>query len=211
MSIKAVIFDMDGVLVDSMKYHAQAWQKTFEPLGVDISDKEVYMREGEDWRKSTRDFLTMGGYRADRPLIEKVFNRRSRIFEEIFRAKIFKGVKELLRLLHKKGLSLALVTATPYKEVCRMLPEPIVKFFDLMVCGGDTKKGKPYPDPYLKALKKLGIKPDEAIVVENAPYGISSSRSAGIKTIAVATSLPKKCLSEADIIVDSLKDVRKHI
>ena len=83
MRVKAVIFDMDGVLIDSMGFHAQAWQKAFKPMGVEISTYEVYAREGESWRKSTRDFLKMGGYKPTRTLIESVFKERSRIFKEL--------------------------------------------------------------------------------------------------------------------------------
>lgn len=204
MSVKAVIFDMDGVLVDSMPYHVKAWQKTFKPLGLNIPDKEVYLREGEDWRKSTKDFLVMGGYRPNPSLIGKVFKKRTRIFKEIFRPKVFRGARELLRIAHGKGLRLGLVTATPRREVNKMLPDSIKEFFDIMVCGGDTRRGKPYPDPYLKALRKLRLKADEVVVIENGPYGIRSSKSAGIKSIAVTTSLPRRYLKEADIVVGSL-------
>ncbi|MFH1867360.1 MAG: HAD family phosphatase [Candidatus Omnitrophota bacterium] len=210
MRVKAVIFDMDGVLIDSMKFHAKAWQDTFKPMGADISTYEVYAREGENWRKSTRDFLKMAGYKPTRPLVEKVFEERSRIFKDIFKPKVFKGVKSLLLMIKRSGFKIGLVTATPRQDVNRMLPSHIMKLFDAMVCGGDTKKGKPHPEPYLEMLKRLKIKAGEAIVVENAPYGITSCKLAGIRCVAVATSLPKKYLKEADIIVDSLADVKEY-
>lgn len=208
MSVEAVIFDMDGVLVDSMRYHVQAWQETFRPLGVNISSYEVYSREGEDWRKTTRDFLRMGGFRPSASLVNKVFKKRSRIFKEIFKPKIFKGTKTLLVLLKKKALKLGLVTATPQRNVNRMLPASIIGLFDVMVCGGDTKKGKPHPEPYRQALKKLRLKPKDVIVIENAPYGITSCKLAGIRCIAVASSLPRQYLKGADLIVGSLRGVK---
>ncbi|NQT89673.1 MAG: HAD family phosphatase [Candidatus Omnitrophica bacterium] len=207
MPTKAVIFDMDGVLVDSMRYHVLAWQKTFRPLGVDITDHEIYAREGEAWHKSTKDFLRMGGYRPTRPLVEKVFKERCRIFKEIFRPRIFRGAKGLLRSLKREGFKLGLVTATPGWDVKKMLTPAMIELFDVMVCGGDTKKGKPHPEPYLKALKRLKIKPEEAVVIENAPYGITSCKLAGTRCIAVTTSLPKKYLKGADVVVDSLAEV----
>lgn len=210
MRVKAVIFDMDGVLIDSMGFHVRAWQEAFRPMGVDISSNEVYAREGESWRKSTRDFLKMGGYDPTRSLIKKVFEERSRIFKDIFRPRVFKGVKPLLASLKSRdSLKMGLVTATPRQDVNRMLPPAIVRLFDIMICGGDTKKGKPHPQPYLEMLKRLKVKAEEAIVVENAPYGITSCKLAGIRCIAVATSLPKRYLKEADIIVDSLAGVKE--
>jgi len=211
MSVDSVIFDMDGVLIDSMRYHAKAWQKTFKPLGLDIPSYEVYAREGESWRKSTKDFLVMAGKKPTPLLADKVFKERSRIFKEIFRPKIFAGARSLLKFLDKKGLRLALVTATPRVDVDRMLPQGMIGLFDVIVCGGDTKRGKPHPDPYLKALKNLKIGPSDAIVVENAPFGISSAKKAKIKCIALETSLSKRHLKGADKVIKSLKELKAYL
>jgi beta-phosphoglucomutase len=210
MHVEAVIFDMDGVLVDSMPYHVRAWQKAFKPLGVDIPAAEVYAREGENWRKSTKDFLLMGGYKPSRKLVESVFRKRSRIFNHIFRPKLFSGAKGLARFLYKNGYRLALVTATPKNDVKKMLPVDILNLFSVRVCGNDTRKGKPDPQPYLKALRLLKLGPKQALVIENAPYGISSSKSAGIKCIALTTSLPKKYLKKADKVTGCLDDIKVY-
>ena len=210
MPIKAVIFDMDGVILDSMRYHVRAWQKVFKSLGIDISDHEVYAREGESWRKSTRDFLIMAGCKPSPLLIDKIFQERGLIFDKIFRPKVFNGAGKILKLLDKSGFKLGLVTATPRKDVNRMIPLHLLKFFSVTICGGDTKKGKPSPQPYLMALKKLKLQSDEAIVIENAPHGIRSAKSAHIRCIALSTSLPKIYLKEADMILDSLSGLERY-
>ena len=202
---------MDGVIVDSMPYHVRAWQKALKPYGVKLSDYEVYKREGENWKKSTRDFLAMTNFKPMPALIRKVFKKRTEIFKEIFKPKLFAYSKGILNKLYKKKLKIALVTATPRSDVNRMLPTNILNLFTVVVCGNDTKKGKPHPDPYIKALEKLKVSPSDAIVIENAPYGIKSAKSAGIKCIAVTTSLPKSYLKEADIVVSSLREAVKCI
>jgi beta-phosphoglucomutase len=135
---------------------------------------------------------------------------RSRIFKRIFKPRIFSGAKSLLGFFDRKDIKLGLVTATPRREVARMLPLPMLRLFDATICGGDTKKGKPHPEPYLKALKALKVKAKEAIVIENAPYGIRSCKLAGICCIAVATSLPKRYLRGADVVLNSLHDVNDY-
>jgi beta-phosphoglucomutase len=210
MPIKAAIFDMDGVLLDSMRYHVKAWQKTFRPLGLRIPSYGVYAREGEDWRKSTRDFLIMARRRPDAYMVDKIFKKRSAIFKKIFRPKVFPEAQGLLKLVKAKGVNLALVTATPRCDVKKMLPASMADLFGVMVCGGEVKKGKPHPEPYLAALKKLGIKAADALVVENAPYGIKSAKLAGLKCVAVATSLPRRYLKGADMVFGSLKGLKSY-
>jgi len=204
---KAVIFDMDGVIVDSMPYHVRAWQKALKPYGVKLSDYEVYKREGENWKKSTRDFLAMTNSKPAPALIRQVFKKRTEIFKDIFKPKLFPYSKSILNKLHKKKLKIALVTATPRSDVNRMLPTDILKLFTVIVCGNDTIRGKPYPDPYIKALKKLKLSPSDAIVIENAPYGILSAKAAGLHCVALETSLSKRFLSQADIILPSIKSL----
>jgi len=79
------------------------------------------------------------------------------------------------------------------------------------VSGDSVKRGKPYPDPYIKAAKILGLRPNDCLVIENAPYGIRSAKAAGMFCVAVTTSLPKEYLKKADVIVDSLGQVNSLI
>jgi len=200
---KAVIFDLDGVIVDTMPFHARAWQETFRKFNINITKKEVYLREGEKWDKTFYDILRKNGFRITKEVKEAVFRHRSNVFKNILKIRLFKGAPSLLKRL-SKSFSLALVTGTPRKEVRRILPKDIYGLFDVIVTSDEVRHGKPHPEPFLRALRKLKMAPHEAVVIENAPNGIRSAKRAGIKVIAVETSLPRRYLKEADLIVKSL-------
>ena len=100
------------------------------------------------------------------------------------------------------------MTGTARHEVHQILPAEIFNLFEVVVCGTDVQNGKPHPEPYLKALKKLKIKAKDAIVIENAPFGIRSAKAAGINCLALETSLPKKFLKQADGIFHSFTHLK---
>ncbi len=197
---------MDGVIVDSMPYHFIAWYEALLPFGARVSCFDVYTREGEHWRKSLKDLLRKSGIQPSEHILKKIFLRRKRVFSHYFKRHIFSGVKELLSCLAARGYSLGLVSGTPLSEIKKILPCGILGFFDCVVAGDQVKKGKPHPRPYLEASRALGVRPDECVVIENAPLGIASAKAAGMFTIALTTSLPKEYLREADMVIDELEE-----
>ena len=205
---KAIICDMDGVIVDSMPYHFLAWYEALRPYGISVKCFDVYTREGERWQRSLKDFLRGSGVSPSKKLFKKVFTARKKLFRNRFKRFVFKGAGEFLSCLKKKGCLLGLVTATTSAGVKEILPKNIEKLFDHITTGDNVKKGKPYPEPYLRAAKALGVKPKECLVIENAPYGVASAKSAGMFCVALTSSLPKEYLKGADVIADSLDDVR---
>jgi beta-phosphoglucomutase len=204
---KAILFDMDGVIVDSMPYHFLAWYEALRPYGVRVSCFEVYSREGERWDKSLADFLRMGNHTPSAGLMREVFALRQKIFKKYFKRFIFQGVEEFLVCLKDKGYRLALVTGTPRVQVDGILPVSIRKLFECMVTGDMVRHGKPHPEPYVKAARLLKLPAHECLVVENAPYGIESAKRAGMFCIAITTSLPSGYLSGADRIIDALSQI----
>ena len=204
---KAIIFDMDGVIVDSMPYHFLAWYEALRPWGVRVSCFDVYSKEGERWEKTLKDLLTRAKIKPTPQVLQKIFSRRQKIFRKYFKRSIFKGTGEFLSCLKQKGYLLGLVTGTPYVEVKSILPQRIRGLFDSIITGSEVKNGKPHPEPYLKAALGLNAQVSQCIVVENAPLGIKSAKSAGMLCIALTTSLPKEYLGSADIIVDDLTDI----
>ncbi len=204
---KAIIFDMDGVLIDSMPYHFLSWYEALRPYGVRVSCFDVYSKEGEKWNRTLKDLFIQSGIRPTPKLLSEVFYKRQRIFKKFFKRYIFSGAEALLSYLSKCGYALGLVTGTPKNEVNTILPRKIISKFKVIVAGDQVKRGKPYPDPYLKAARIFGFKPQECLVVENAPLGIKSAKKAGMFCVAITTSLPKDYLKEADIILDKLQEI----
>lgn len=207
MKPKAILFDMDGVIVDSMPYHYLAWYESLRPLGVRVSILDVYLREGERWDKSVRDFIRQAGFKPSARNMNRIFKLRQKIFRHYFKRTIFEGAERFLRCLKNNGYALGLVTGTPMIEVKKILPPGLKRIFNVLVTGEMVKLGKPHPAPYLKAAELLGLKSKECLVVENAPLGIASAKKAGMFCIAVTTSLPKEYLKKADIVVDRLEKI----
>lgn len=207
---KAVLFDMDGVIVDSMPYHFIAWFEALREYDVRVTPDIVFEMEGAKWHDVAK-YVFGKNKKKLTPSIEKsVFKKKEAYFKKYFKRYIFTGIKDILAQVEKCGLASALVTGSNLSEAKEMLPKNIYNFFDAVVSGDMVKRGKPYPDPYLLAAKQLSLEPAECIVVENAPYGIKSAQSAKMFCVAVATSLPQQRLSRADKIFNSHKELYEY-
>ena len=198
--IKAVLFDMDGVLYDSMPSHAQAWHETMSNLGADSSEEEFYMLEGRTG-KSTINIIFNRSFNRDATPeeIQEIYAKKSERFMELEypESKPMQGAIEVLNKVKALGLTRMIVTGSGQYSLFEKLDKHYPEFFDkdLMVTAYDVQFGKPHPEPYLIGLKKGNLKPEEAIVIENAPLGVESGKAAGIYTVAVNTGLlPDKIL-----------------
>ena len=188
--LKAVLFDMDGVLFDSMPYHSEAWHKVMKSHGLTLSREEAYMHEGRTGASTINIvFQRELGREATQEEIESIYQEKSVLFNLYPEAKPMPGAWELLQKVKKDGLIPMVVTGSGQLSLLERLEHNYPGMFhkELMVTAFDVKYGKPNPEPYLMALEKGGIKADEAVVVENAPLGVEAGHNAGIFTIAVNT------------------------
>lgn len=208
---RAIIFDMDGVIIDSMPYHFIAWYEALRPWGIRVSCFEVYAQEGERWETTLRGLLNRANIKPTKKVLSAIFSLRQKIFKRYFKRFIFQGAYELLVDLKKQGFVLGLVTGSPLNEVKRILPAKLRKLFTALVAGNQVKNGKPHPEPYLRAARLLGLEPGVCLVIENAPFGIISAKQAGMPCIAVSTSLPREYLAAADIVVEQLNQITSYI
>jgi len=196
--LHAVIFDMDGVITDTMPYHYRAWHKIFHEEGIPVTKYDVYQREGQKGITSVKELFA--AYRKPFSLAKAhdVLDRKERLFKKIVHIRFVPGAKSFIKKLGRNHVALALVTGTSRHEVERILPENLLERFSVIVSGNDVRHGKPHPEPYRKAVKALGASRKSIVVIENAPFGIASAKAAGLKCWAVETSLPAKYLKKAD-------------
>lgn len=206
-NFKAILFDMDGVLTDSMADHCRAWIKSYADLyDIHLRNEEVLLREGEKSDKSIREILKEHLNRhPDINEIKKVQNYKSNIFYKPGVLKLYELTEEILNLSISKNFKLALVTGSRKAIIEKDFPLPLNSFFSSIVTSNDVEMGKPNPEPYNKAIKELNLKPSECLTIENAPLGINSAKEAGTYVIALETSLCSKYLNRADLILPDHK------
>ncbi|MDY6934656.1 MAG: HAD family phosphatase [Spirochaetota bacterium] len=208
---KAIHFDMDGVIVDSMRYHARSWQTVFAEYGISISEKDIFRREGMPGIDSIKDIFNQYGLTP--PKNNELINlleEKLRIFEG-FEIDVFPFVREILDYLTCKKILLSLVTGSLRRSVAHVIPEGMEKYFDVIVTVDDIKNGKPNPEPYIKAMGKLRVSPDDSLAIENAPLGILSAKRADLCCYAIATSLSASFLSEADRVFEDHETLFEYL
>ncbi|HHT9144331.1 MAG: HAD family phosphatase [Candidatus Brocadiaceae bacterium] len=208
--MQAIIFDMDGVLVDSMHYHAEAWDVALKTVGISIDKKIIYELEGANYRQVIDIILRQFGRIPTEEDVQDIGSKKLTIFGQIARVKPFDGIRELLETLKPK-YKLAVVSGSNRSTVHETLNTFFPDTFHVVVDGEETKICKPSPEPYLKAVERLGVSKDRCLVIENAPLGIRSAKSAGLRCIAVTSYLGQECLKEADLILDNHREIGLYI
>ena len=209
--LRAVLFDMDGVLYDSMPSHAKAWHRAMAHFGYDLPEQEAYMHEGRTGA-STINIVSrrQRGVEESEERIQEIYRVKSQFFNEYPPAEPMPGALELLRKLQARGLKILIVTGSGQTSLLDRLNHHFPGVFcrELMVTAFDVKHGKPAPEPYLMGLQKGGLRAEECVVVENAPLGVRAAKAAGIFTVAVNTGpLPDSALADegADLLFPSMQ------
>jgi HAD superfamily hydrolase (TIGR01509 family) len=205
--LKAVIFDMDGVLTDSMPYHAQAMETVFNGLGIAIDPQDIYEREGEKTGDVVRFLLEKGTHEFSKYDVGSIVQKYIEEFRRIAEFRVFGGMDDCLKELKEKFL-LAVVSGSDKPIVYDIMEKKFPGIFNVIVTGDDVEHGKPAPDPYVKAVDMLKIGKDECLVIENAPMGVDSALGAGLCCVGVPTYLEPEKLKRADLI---LRDHRELV
>lgn len=190
LSPKAVLFDMDGVLYDSMRFHARSWYETATHHQLISTPEIFYLYEGRTG-ESTINELYQKTFQRDATDEEKrsIYEEKAALFNRYNDGKQMQGAADVLKAVKASGLETLVVTGSGQHSLINKLELSYPGYFerDKMVTAFDVKYGKPHPEPYLMGLKKAGVAANEAFVVENAPMGVRAGVAAGIFTIAVNT------------------------
>ncbi|MFH1654347.1 MAG: beta-phosphoglucomutase family hydrolase [Pseudomonadota bacterium] len=207
MKLKGVIFDMDGVIVDTVPIHFAAWKRMFADYGVDFTF--------EDYKQKVDGIPRTDGAKAiltnltDDELVE-ASDKKQRYFLDVIQGEeipVYSSTIDLINQLKTKGIKVAVISSS--KNAPSILKRiNLYSDLDAIVSGHDIKKGKPNPEIFLMAAEKLKIKPEEAIVVEDAILGVEAAINAGMKCVAIDRYDNPKRLQKANVVVKDLSEIQ---
>ena len=210
MMLKAMIFDMDGVLVDSMPYHADAWAAVFARVGINIQREDIYKIEGSNHIGIIKLIFERAGRIPGPEDFCRLAEEKKKIFSKINRVTAFEGIYELIDILRYK-YALAVVSGSDKAVVKELIGRFFPNTFSVLVTGNDVTEGKPSPEPYLKAVEMLKVQKNECMVIENAPMGVESAKKAGLYCIAIPTYVEPELLKNADIVLPNHAMLKEYI
>ncbi len=205
---KGVIFDLDGVLVDTGEFHRRSWYDLAKREDFEMSDELFYSTFG---MQNYQIIPMLVGREVTAEELERLSQWKEQRYRELIsgKLKLLEGVKELIDDLKGAGFLLAIGTSTPLVNLEFMLENvPVDGCFDVYVTGEDVKRGKPEPDTFIMVAEKLSLPRENCVVVEDAVQGVAAGKAAGMAVIAVTTTRQRAELSQADLIVDSLVELK---
>jgi len=203
-SKRAVLWDMDGVLVDSGNLHYQSWLETLTALSIPF-DREKFRRT---FGMNNASILTvLMGRPPEADFLEMVSGQKESRFRALIRGRlqVLPGVRQWLGRLQELGYLQAVASSAPQANIEAVVDDLGFRPYFSVLVSAYSLPGKPDPAVFLEAARRLGVVPEQCVVVEDAVPGVTAARAAGMKCIAVTTTNPRKELAEADIIVDNLE------
>lgn len=205
--LRAVIFDWDGVVVDSSAHHERSWEILAARRGLPLPPDHFKRGFG----KTNNAIIPELGWATDPPEVAALAHEKEELYRALVREKgldPLPGARELLAALQARGIPRAIASSTERANLDLPLDHMGLRgFFDAIVSGEEVPQGKPDPAVFLLAAQRLGVAPGDCVVIEDALVGIEAARRAGMRVIAVATTNPLAALGPADAAVESLADL----
>lgn len=194
--LSAVVFDMDGVIVDSHPAHCRAWKEFLLLFGKNVSDNELnFVLDGRKRNEILSHFLG--------PLTEEQLKAYGKLKDEFFWRTTSEivpipGVLEFIENIRKAGIALAMATSASAKRTCSTLERlGLLPYFAAIVTGDDVRDGKPHPEIYQLACKRANFSPSDVVAIEDAPSGVRAAKSAGLKCLGIASAQSDRALTAA--------------
>ena len=216
--LKTIMFDMDGVLFDSMPNHARSWHRAMDFFGLDLPEAEAYMHEGRTGSSTINIVMNrQWGRSATDEECQRIYKKKSEFFSECPEAGPMAGARSVVEAVRATGVMPTIVTGSGTLSLLQRIEQNYPGLFrsEWMVAARDVKFGKPNPEPYLMGMKKAGgLTPSQTMVVENAPLGVQAGVAAGCFVIAVNTGpLPDSALLSqgAHLLFHSMNELSQHI
>ncbi|MCG3156728.1 MAG: Validoxylamine A 7'-phosphate phosphatase [bacterium] len=209
--IHAVLFDHDGVLMNSMPYHVEAWQQVMARHGVAIEAMEIYLKEGATTMEVAAELFHRHRKPATPELVQQIVEEKRDAFFALDNSTLNEGVTEVLDYLQQNRYRIGIVTGSLRAHVEELLGPEVMRYFDCVVGAEDIENGKPDPEPFIRAAQKLNLAPSECLVIENAPLGITAARAAGMSVVAITSTLAPYFLRNADAIVSDFTELRRRL
>ncbi len=205
-TIQAVIWDLDGVIIDSADEHRRAWQRLAREEGIKFTDEDFWATFG----KRNDDIIAILWGPLSPEQVQLLRDRKEIYFRELIRqtAAPLPGSMELMRSLHEAGYLQALASSAPIENI-QLISEVLglERYLTALVSGETVPHGKPAPDIFLKAAQELYIEPSRSLVIEDAVAGVEAAHAAGMRCIAVASNRDLPGLRKAELMVKTLLEV----
>ena len=204
--IQAVFFDFDGTLIDSIPAHVIAWERILGEIGIELDDHYVQMNEGEKAEDTVSRLLSEHGINYTEEQQAELIERKRKLYRTMAPKGLIPEAIELLKELGRRNIACDIVTGSIRSNIEAVLSPEEFALFRFIYTPTEYGKGKPAPDPYATALNRSGLKAFECLAFENAPLGVKSAKAAGLRTVAITTTLPPQYLSEADHVIHNFAD-----
>jgi len=202
-----VLFDWDGVIIDSSSQHKHSWELLALERGLYLPDDHFKSGFG----KRNEAIIPTLGWGEDPEQIRNLADRKEELYRSLVAAEgvvIMDGARELLEALRDAGIPRAVGSSTPKENLNALFAVTgLDELFNTVVCGSDVSCGKPDPEVFLRGASILGLKPEDCIVIEDAFVGIQAARRGGMKVVGVATTNSVEALLECDLAVESLLEI----
>jgi len=212
---QAFFFDMDGVLLNSMPNHAEAWRIVMQEHGIDFPPRVCYINEGRTGKDIIEWLGTLNHKHFTPEDVQRIYDEKTRVYHTLGGGKPVLGIREVLETLKDKA-EIWVVTGGGqydlYEQLERWFPGIFVR--ERVITAHDVTHGKPHPEPYLTAWRRSGLRKEDCCVVENAPLGIKAGKAAGLFTVGVNTGILERSdlsLAGADRVFNNMSELRQWI